>query len=467
MAPKSSARRGSLSRRAAEPSGAEAAALVEVELPSKPAAPARAVSFQLALIYGNVALYALAYMLQQPAQPFLVKSLPGGDAMQFGLFKTYMQALQLLGTLFTGVLIDALGPKKLIVVSFAVSAASYAMTAHATTLPLLYASQIPTILQHAVLGARAAVTLASDESARARMLGLVSVAYGVGMVIGPAAGGILSNDGNYALVSYVASLLSVVSAVLIYFFLDDASSSSSSTSSSASASASAPAAQAKAPVALRDYLEVFSNAAVSRLLAVKLLFGLSSALFHSVFSLVAAERFGLDAKGTGYVISYVGFLGAVTNGLLIEPSRRYASSERALLLATGGALAASFAAFSVTTSATELYVLCVPLVIASGIFQTVSSAQLTTLVPRELAGSANAVDMGIGSGVRMVSPLVSAGLLGSSFGFPSVGAASSGLAILCVLLLLLSPAAAAAAPTVVGKAATAAAKAAARAAKLA
>jgi predicted MFS family arabinose efflux permease len=345
------------------------------------------------------------------------------------------------------------------------------MTAHATTLPLLYASQIPTILQHAVLGARAAVTLASDESARARMLGLISVAYGVGMVIGPAAGGILSNDGNYALVSYVASLLSVVSAVLIYFFLDDtpssSSPSSSSSSSSSSASAPAPAPQAKATVALRDYLEVFSNAAVSRLLAVKLLFGLSSALFHSVFSLVAAERYGLDAKGTGYVISYVGFLGAVTNGLLIEPSRRYASSERALLLATGGALAASFAVFSVTSSATELYVLCVPLVIASGIFQTVSSAQLTTLVPRELAGSANAVDMGIGSGVRMVSPLVSAGLLGSSLGFPSVGAASSGLSVLCVLLLLLSPAAAAAAPAVVGKAAKAAAKAAARAAKIA
>ncbi len=62
---------------------------------------------------------------------------------------------------------DRYGGRLLLVLSFASSAACYGLTASASSLPHLYLSRLPTVLQHAVLAARAIVTQLSDDRVRA------------------------------------------------------------------------------------------------------------------------------------------------------------------------------------------------------------------------------------------------------------------------------------------------------------
>lgn len=80
-------------------------------------------------------------------------------------------------------LIDTYGAKVVMVVSFAASAAVYGMTAAATSMPLLYASSCPALLQHGVLAARVWITNACIADQRATWLGYIGLAYSVGQVL--------------------------------------------------------------------------------------------------------------------------------------------------------------------------------------------------------------------------------------------------------------------------------------------
>eukprot|EP01051_Picozoa_sp_SAG22_P015053 SAG22_NODE_1915_length_3318_cov_6.926996_4_plen_187_part_00 len=128
--------------------------------------------------------------------------------------------MQLAGGLVSGVLSDRFGAKSLLLLSFASSAACYILQAKATDINMLYLSQVrapfhmdtvflfcaptvfpskavpfravpqvPTLFQHAFMAATAFITAKTPPAERAHMLGFNGVAYGVGMLFGPAIGG--------------------------------------------------------------------------------------------------------------------------------------------------------------------------------------------------------------------------------------------------------------------------------------
>jgi predicted MFS family arabinose efflux permease len=171
---------------------------------------------------------------------------------------------------------------------------------------------------------------------------------------------------------------------------------------------------------------------VRDLLLMKLLFSAALALFHSVFSLVAAERFGLDAAGVGWLLSFVGVVGIVAQGFLLGPLTR-AVGEQRVGLVSALVLAAAFAAFAVISSAAELYAVCVPLTVVSMAYLLINTSQVTKAAPLALKGSLVAVDMALGSLTRMVAPGIGGALL-SSYGYSSIGASSAALMLLAAAL---------------------------------
>ena len=288
-----------------------------------PAAVASVLSlpFSTRLVLLNIVLYAVAYMMQVPSQPFFISRLMGDAArgaggvntaaLAFGVFRSYISLLQLVGTIASGFLIDRLGPRALFGLSFGVSALSYGLTAYATTLPLLYASMLPTVLQHAMLGARAFVTQSTPDADRARQMGFLKVAYGVGMVVGPTLGSWLAesqagvagtagagtaSEGAMWLVSITAAAVSALSLLSIVTLMGDpeppagvplvgtAAAAAAAAASAASASSSSKAGAQPAALAGRasqsDYLALLGNGGVAALLALKLLFAAAAALFH-------------------------------------------------------------------------------------------------------------------------------------------------------------------------------------------
>ena len=111
----------------------------------------------LAIVYVNIALYALCYQLQRPVEPFLVEQL-GASPAGLARLQSFFAFVQTVGSPLVGRMLDVIGARAGFVVVFAASALSYALLATATTLPLLYLSKLPTLLQHAFLCAQAVLT---------------------------------------------------------------------------------------------------------------------------------------------------------------------------------------------------------------------------------------------------------------------------------------------------------------------
>ncbi len=79
---------------------------------------------------------------------------------------------------------DLYGPKTAMLISYGSSAFAYLMMGFATTVPILFFSRIPTLLQHGLLSTQIYVTEHSAPDQRAKQLGRLSLLYGVGFILG-------------------------------------------------------------------------------------------------------------------------------------------------------------------------------------------------------------------------------------------------------------------------------------------
>ena len=110
-------------------------------------------------------------------------------------------------------------------------------------------------------------------------------------------------------------------------------------------------------------------------------------MFQSIFALYALSKLGLDAKATGYVLGYVGFLVVLVQaGLIGRLTARW--SEKQLIFASTILLTFSFVAWAFTPSLAVLLIVLIPLSIGTGVMNTVISSALSKSVyPEEVGGT--------------------------------------------------------------------------------
>lgn len=391
----------------------------------------RALSAAFLLLFSNVAMYAICYQAQQPAMPQMIKAL--GKTEDFASYKSFFWALQFVGSLLAGYLVDTFGSISVLGLSFLSSAISYGITAYAyqvNSLSLAYVALLPTALQHAVIASRAYVTRSTptDGPLRAAMIGYVGVAYGVGMVIGPALGGYLSSFGLDK-ASWAATAGSVASLISLLLLPKPSLPSDGDKEKKGSGDGKPSLA------ALRQAL---ASPTLLSLLLAKALAILAATIFQTAVQYpdIAQTRFAFDVQAMGLLLSWVGGVGTVSSLFLVKPlTERYEGRDGRLTVITGACLVLLFAAFSVATTQQHVFLLTVPMVAVSTVFQTANSAALTRAVPAELQGTVIATDMALGSLARAVAPQLIPILL-AQYGFASIGYVSAGTMAAMVLLLL-------------------------------
>lgn len=163
-------------------------------------------------------------------------------------------------------------------------------------------------------------------------------------------------------------------------------------------------------VSFKEIWRVACLPTVPSLLTIKLLTGLALAVFHSAFPIVVATRFGLDARGSGWVLSYSGVLGMISQAVIVQwATARY--DDRRIVTACIGGLTASFLGLMVASSTLHLCLVMIPFAIFGSLLSTVNTAQLTKAAPVDM-GTIVSLDMSVGSGVRVVSPTARGMLFG-------------------------------------------------------
>jgi DHA1 family multidrug resistance protein-like MFS transporter len=141
---------------------------------------------------------------------------------------------------------------------------------------------------------------------------MIGAAMGVGMVLGPGIGGWLA---GYSLSApfFAAAALSLVVLVLVLLFVPESLPPHKRTQAGHGARGPQLKAMVRAVTGPTGFLFV---------LAFLLAFGLAS--FEGIFGLYAAERYGYGPQQVGTVMTLIGVISAVVQGLLVGPlSRRW------------------------------------------------------------------------------------------------------------------------------------------------
>lgn len=194
----------------------------------------------------------------------------------------------------------------------------------ASSLPLLFASRVPGLLLHCMLCSQAAIATLSAKESRAAALGRLSLSYGLGMVPGSLLGGALADSLGHHVAALAAALVTGTIIIADAVFLP-------SLGPPAGVSDSNKLDPDTSDVGLGDgrdgagdsgdstggWRHVASTPAVVHLLLFSVMAGLGLSVFQSMLSLGINDRFGVEASGLGFYMSFVALVGLITNTLLV------------------------------------------------------------------------------------------------------------------------------------------------------
>jgi DHA1 family tetracycline resistance protein-like MFS transporter len=260
-------------------------------------------------------------------------------AAVIGLLGTANALAQVIAAPLIGRFSDRYGRRPLLLLGTFAGFACFLMLGLARSLALVFASRIINgLLGGNISLAQAYITDVTDEKSRARSLGIIGAAFGIGFVIGPALGGLLSGFG-YGVPALVAAGLSLVNFVWIAAALPE---------SLSAERRSAFAMNPRPPITARALFEALRKPRVGPLLHTQLFYALAFGVFTASFSLYALERLGLAAR----------------------------FSEQKLIVAGVSVLALALLAWGFVPNVPLLLVVLAPMAVAAGVLGTVLNSAL-------------------------------------------------------------------------------------------
>jgi multidrug resistance protein len=361
-----------------------------------------------------------------PLLPFWAEHL-GAGAVGVGLILTMYALAQFIFTPVLGTLSDRYGRRPVILTSLLVEALSLALSALAGSLAILLVARFIGGLGASNIGsAQAVVADVTPAQSRARGMGLIGAAIGLGFVVGPAMGGLLASFGP-AVPFWVAMLVALANALLVLRFLPE-------TRPGGIACAPGPFTNRGMGRVLAGWRYVLWNPAVARLVIINLLFTVAFTAMETVFPLFTQHSFGWKAMQNGYIFTYAGIVLVLTQGGVAgRLVKRW--GERSLLIAGLVMLAAGLALLSWSMNLALLLVAMGVISLSDGAVTPVVSALLSFASPPTRQGETLGLAQSAAGLGRILGPLAA----GSIFAIRGPGAPfilGSALVVLAALIAL-------------------------------
>src|SRR6266852_5452176 len=271
-----------------------------------------------------VAFDFLAFGIIAPVLPDLIRSFEGGDFARAssitGYFGFAWATMQFIFSPLLGAWSDRFGRRPVILISCFGLSIDYVFMALAPSLRWLLVGRIISgITTSNVSTAFAYVTDVTKPEERAKPFGMISAAFGLGFVIGPAVGGWLGNM-NLRFPFWAAAALSFGNALYGYFVLPESL---------------PPERRAKSAWHMANPLGslrlLSANRELAGLSVVTTLYYLAHNSLPSMWALYTEYRYAWSRRDVGFSLAVVGVSAAVVSGVLVGPFVKRFGERRALL----------------------------------------------------------------------------------------------------------------------------------------
>ena len=255
----------------------------------------------LVIIFITVFIDLLGFGIIIPLLPFYAVSF-GANAFAIGLLGTSFSLMQFAFSPVWGRWSDQIGRKPIILVGLLGSCLSYVTMALAGSLVLLFVARIIGGIAGAnVATAQAYVADITTPANRARGMGLMGAAFGLGFIFGPAIGGLLSRVSPETPMWFAAALC-LANFVAAWFLLPESRSVTAST---------------KALGRMEAFRHATSKPTLLLVLALYFIVTMAFSAFEATFALFSEARFGYTAASIGFLFAFIGVVLALVQGVLV------------------------------------------------------------------------------------------------------------------------------------------------------
>jgi MFS family permease len=340
----------------------------------------------LGILFLVVFVDLLGFGMVIPVMPIYAEHLGASEAAT-GWLSTGYSLMQFVFAPIWGRLSDRVGRRPVLLVSIAMTAVAFLLYGVAASFAVLLVSRLFAGAATANIAiAQAYVADVTTPEGRAKGMGMIGAAFGLGFVFGPAVGGLLAAH-SLSTPGFVAAALSLVNLVGAFFLLPE------------------PAQHAAVARPRGRFEALFAELrkpGIRKLLVVFFVVTLAFSAMEATYAFLAQRHYGLDAKHVGWVFAYIGVIVVLVQGGLIGPlTRRY--GEKKLLVAGTVLQGVSLAALPFATGLPGLLLATAPLALGSGL----SSPSLSSLLSKFSRAEDQGGTLGIGQ---------SASALGRIFG---------------------------------------------------
>lgn len=358
----------------------------------------------LIFIFITVFVDMLGYSMMIPLLPFFVLR-NGGNAAIAGGLGSFYALLQLFSGPVLGSLSDRIGRKPVLLACLGGTAAAYALFGLAGSLWMLFAAVLlDGLTGNNLTTAYAYIADVTDETNRARGMGLVGAAFGLGLMGGPALGGLLSDFG-LSVPAFTAAAIALLNVLYGWLFLPESL---------------PPARRSVKPVsfnALAQLRDLFDHTPIRRLLAAIFILNLAFSGLQTNFPLFSNARFDWDPRQNGLFFAYVGVVAVFVQGFLYGHVQSRLG-ERRLALGGLGLMALGLAGVAAAPAAWMLYLAVGLAALGSG----VSIPSLTALISLRVPASAQGQLMGGQQALLSLTNILGPALAGLSFQYIAIPA---------------------------------------------
>jgi DHA1 family tetracycline resistance protein-like MFS transporter len=256
----------------------------------------------LSTVYLTVFVDLFGFGVILPALPYYAERL-GASGFWLGALFTAYSGAQLFGAAYLGRLSDRIGRRPVLLLSLLGSTIAFVLCGLAETLALLLVARlIAGGFGGSIAAAQAYIADVTRPEERARWMGMLGAAIGLGFVLGPAVGALLAHYGwGFGAASFVAAGLAALNLVATYLRLREP--------------------RQRRPTRVRagvaELVAAFRRPWVSRVLIATFFAMCAAVAMETTLALLVERRFGLAEGGLGALLVFAGVVQVIVQGGLI------------------------------------------------------------------------------------------------------------------------------------------------------
>ena len=366
------------------------------------------------VILMTIMIDMLGFGLIIPVLPSFSKEL-GATNLEVGGIAAIYSLMNFLFAPWWGMLSDKYGRRPIILISIAVTGLSYLLLGTSTALIVLFLSRMFSGIGSANISvAQAYLSDITPPNERAKAMGMIGAAFGIGFIFGPVLGGWLADQFGTAALGYFAASLSAINLVSAWWVLPESLKTKNPESK--------PRLFKFGPL-----LNALQREHISGLMIVGFIYITAFAMMQITAVLYWEELHGLSKKEVGYLFAFIGITSAIVQGGLVGKLQKAWGEERMLVVGLS-CMVVGLAIIPFGPDPKMMFfawqgVAMALLAFGSGCSLPALGSLLSRLAGAHEQGQILGVHMSFGAMARVVGPLLGGFLYGLDFHLPFVGGA--------------------------------------------